>query len=107
MVLLCNCESMVEAAEERSSRPLVLSKYERVKLIATRTEQLLNGAPCLLNNEEEQKMTRVSEIAEMEFVNGLLPMSVARKLETGKVRIYDLKAFMRPMDQVSMTRSNT
>ena len=89
------------------TRPLVLSKYERVKVIATRTEQLLNGAPCLLSDEGVKEFTHVSEIAEREFVDGLLPLSVARKLESGKVRIYDLKSFMNPMDQSTMTRSNT
>lgn len=88
-------------------RPLVLSKYERVKVIATRTEQLLNGSPCLLSDEESRAMSHVCEIAEREFIRGLLPMSVARKLESGKVRIYDLKAFMNPMDQVTIARSKT
>jgi DNA-directed RNA polymerase subunit K/omega len=92
-----------------------LSKYERVKVIATRTEQLLNGSPCLLSEKEAAALDHVSDIAEREFVQGLLPMSVARKLESGKVRVYDLKAFMNPMDHVptpapapmTTTRSST
>jgi len=95
--------------EETDRDRLVLSKYERVKIIAIRTEQLLNGAPCLLEREEEASFCRVSDIAEREFVLGLLPMSIARKLESGKVRIYDLAAFIDPMDQGQgkITRSST
>lgn len=87
--------------------PLVLSKYERVKLISARTEQLLNGAPVLIDDELAATFDKVSDIAEEELKRGMLPMSVARKLESGKVRIYDLKDFIDPINQPESTSPRT
>lgn len=90
-----------------ANHPLVLSKFERVNLIATRMEQLLSGAPSTLTCEQARKCSNVEEIAEKEFSLGVFPMGVARKVESHKYKIYDLQAFINPMDQTSMTRSTT
>lgn len=76
--------------------PLVLSKFERVNLIALRSEQLFNGAPSVLPSNEASKCVKVTDIAEREFALGLLPMGVARKVDNHKVEIHDLSEFINP-----------
>lgn len=76
-----------------SRMPLVLSKYERVQILAARVEQLLAGAPPLVDDAGGRD---VRDIAEEEIRLRLLPMRIARRLPDNKMRVYDLKAFVDP-----------
>lgn len=89
------------SSEFEMDRAPLLSKYERVKIISSRIEQLLDGAPPLIDIEE---FSCVNDLAEAEFSKGLLPVSVARKLESGRVKVYPLTSFIDPSH---MTPSNT
>ena len=75
------------------SPPLVLSKYERVQIIAARVEQLLAGAPPLIDDVQGEDVKR---IAETEIARRVLPMRVARALPNNKVRVHDLRDFIDP-----------
>lgn len=73
-------------------QPLVLSKYERVQVLASRVEELLAGAPRLVDIETDD----ITAIAEEEIARRLLPMRVARALPNSKVRVHDLRDFIDP-----------
>ena len=77
---------------------LVLSKYERVQIVAGRVEQLLAGAPKLISDEG---ITDVEVIAEQEVERRLLPLRIARTMPNGKRRIYDLADFLDPASSVT------
>ena len=70
---------------------LVLSKYERVQIVASRVEQLLAGAPRLIDDSD---VDDVVTIAEREIGRRMLPIRVARRLPNGKVRVHDLREFI-------------
>lgn len=75
----------------RAMAALVLSKYEHVLIVAARVEQLLAGAPRMVDDADTQD---VVDIAEREIARRVLPIRIARRLPNGKVRVYDLHAFM-------------
>lgn len=84
---------------EVSSAPLVLSKYERVQIVASRVEQLLAGAPRLVDDIDTDDVTK---IAEEEIARRVLPIRVARSLPNNKVRIHDLRDFIDPASPALM-----
>ena len=84
---------------EVSSAPLVLSKYERVQIVASRVEQLLAGAPRLVDDVDTDDVTK---IAEEEIARRVLPIRVARSLPNNKVRIHDLRDFIDPASPALM-----
>lgn len=71
----------------------VLSKYERVQLVAGRVEQLLAGAPRLIDDLDTDDVTA---IAEEEIARRILPVRIARILPNNKKRILDLRDFIDP-----------
>jgi DNA-directed RNA polymerase subunit K/omega len=75
----------------KMSQP-VLSKYERVAIIAARVEQLLGGAPPMIEGADRG----AEETAEEELRRGLLVLRIARKHPNGQVRVYDIKSFIIP-----------
>lgn len=79
----------------------VLSKYERVQIVASRVEQLLAGAPRMIDDDDTDD---VVEIAEREIGRRLLPVRVARRLPNGKVRIHDLREFIDPTSEYGLGR---
>lgn len=84
--------------------PLVLSKYERVQIIAARVEQLLAGAPPLVDEDARERASGdVQKIAELEIALRVLPMRIARALPNNKVRIHDLRDFIDPMAEGGLT----
>lgn len=99
-------DMLARRIDEPPSTPLVLSKFERVNLIALRSEQLFNGAPSTLPPHEAAKCAKVTEIAEREFALGSLPMGIARKIDNNKFRIYDLSSFINPMGRQSVPREH-
>lgn len=71
--------------------PLILSKYERVQLIAARVEQLLGGAPPTVDDPCDNDTVRV---AELEVDRRTIPIRVARHLPNGKVQVLSLDQFI-------------
>lgn len=75
---------------------LVLSKYERVQIVAARVEQLLDGAPRLVEGTEGME---IEDIAELEVSKRVLPLRIARTLPNGKRRVFDLADFIDPKSE--------
>ena len=75
-----------------------MSKYERVQILASRVEQLLAGAPKLVDIDTDD----VQRIAEEEIARRALPLVVARSLPNNKKRLYDLRDFIDPASHTMM-----
>lgn len=65
--------------KERITKP-ILTKYERVRLIGTRTRQLALGAKPMIKNSENLSS---KEIAELELKYNVMPLIVVRPIPNG------------------------
>lgn len=68
---------------------IVLSKYESVQILAARVEQLLNGAPRLIDDDTDD----LYAVAEAEIALGVLPIKVGRRLPNGRIMVCRLADF--------------
>ena len=75
-------EEKIKQIEKIDIGPPWLTRFERSRIIGARALQLSLGAPVLLELEEEIKDP--IKIAELEFDEGILPISVRRILPSGK-----------------------
>lgn len=66
--------------EKRKSKPF-LFKYERVRLLGDRTQQLTLGAKPMIKNTEN---LTPKQIAELELQNNVIPLIIQRPLPNGK-----------------------
>lgn len=67
----------------------MLSKYEEARVIAARALQISMGAPVLTSKTEE--LTRSDDIAEKEFKEKVLPISVVREYPNGEEQLVNLQ----------------
>jgi DNA-directed RNA polymerase subunit K/omega len=70
--------------EDRISKPY-LTKYERVRILGTRTQQLLGGAKPMLKNFD--KLTP-KEMAKMELEKGVVPLIIHRPMPNGTIEVW-------------------
>lgn len=63
----------------------MLTRYERARVISARALQISMGAPILMKDKDE--VTSSKEIAEEEFNQGVLPISVVRRHPNGEEEI--------------------
>jgi len=78
--------SLIVPKEERITRP-ILTKYEMIRILATRTAQLIKGAPMTVNIHSsllEEYMEKPILIAKLELKNKVMPYKVRRPLPNGK-----------------------
>jgi DNA-directed RNA polymerase subunit K len=71
------------ASESQPKSPEDYTRYEKARMIGSRALQIGMGAPFLIKVEEEQlKQLRFDpiRIAELEFNEGVLPITVRRPL---------------------------
>ena len=71
-----------------SDKPLVLTKYERTRIIGERATQIAYGANPLIDFDPKM---RPEEIAEAELDAGKTPMTLTRTMPDGKKVQYDLQ----------------
>lgn len=67
--------------DARITKPF-LFKYERVRIIGDRTQQLTLGAKPMIKNIDERLTQK--EIAELELENNVIPLIIERPLPNGK-----------------------
>ncbi len=64
-------------------KEIILTKYEKARIIGARSLQIAMGAPLLVKLTEEQ-LEKINyspiEIAKMEFNSGILPITIKRPL---------------------------
>jgi DNA-directed RNA polymerase subunit K/omega len=66
-----------------------LTKYEKTRIIGTRATQLSNGA---IPTIDINGMTDPLRIAEQEYKQGTIPISVIRKMPDGKIYRIDINS---------------
>lgn len=72
---------------ERIAKPR-MTKYERVRLISDRANQIARGAKPMIKFTSEYHNLSPKEIAELELKNNTLPLLVIRPLPNGKQEIW-------------------
>jgi DNA-directed RNA polymerase subunit K/omega len=68
--------------DTRMSSPK-LNKYERTAILGMRLEQLANGAPSFLPQEQLDNMYDIKDILQEEFKQKLIPFIIKRTMPTG------------------------
>jgi DNA-directed RNA polymerase I, II, and III subunit RPABC2 len=61
----------------------ILTKYEKVKILGLRAEQIQRGAKLYIDIESENKSLSPLEIAKKELETKKLPFMICRKLPNG------------------------
>tara|TARA_B100001989_G_C24516485_1_gene453434 strand:- start:230 stop:655 length:426 start_codon:yes stop_codon:yes gene_type:complete len=72
----------------RITKPF-LTRFEKAKIIGTRSEMLANGAPALVNVPKH--ITSTYEIAKMEFNQKVIPLMIKRHLPNSNYEIWRLE----------------
>lgn len=62
--------------------PKEYTRFEKARVIGARAIQIELGAPVLIDVPE--KMTNPIDIANLEFENDAIPMTIVRRLPSGK-----------------------
>jgi DNA-directed RNA polymerase I, II, and III subunit RPABC2 len=75
------------ADDERSTRP-ILTKYEKVRLIGTRTKQISDGSKVFVKSKNSKS---AKEIAELELKYKVIPLKIKRYLNDGSFEIWSVK----------------
>lgn len=65
----------------------VFTRFEVARLLGARTLQIALGAPVLVKTE----LKEASDIAKQEFREGMMPITIKRKLPSGEERVIDVK----------------
>lgn len=74
-------------SNERITKP-ILNKYERTRILATRTRQIALGAKPLV--KIEQKLSPF-EVAKLELKNKMTPLIIKRTLPSGKIELWKIE----------------
>jgi len=77
--------------------PPELTKYERARIIETRTLQIAMGAPILIPPEEAPPDPIL--IAMMELERGVLPMTIRRTLPDGSYQDIPLSVLLKARER--------
>lgn len=72
---------------ERITKPF-LTKFEKAKILGTRSEMIANGAIALVNVPPH--VTNTYDIAKMEFEQKKIPLIIRRHLPNGNVELWRL-----------------
>ncbi|HDI46742.1 MAG TPA: DNA-directed RNA polymerase subunit K [Candidatus Methanomethylia archaeon] len=73
--------------------PPVLTRYEKARIIGARALQISMGAPVLVEPPPDKKTPL--EIAEYELEQGILPITIRRRLPSGAYQDIPLKWLMK------------
>lgn len=78
----------VESAK-RITQP-VLNKYERTRILSTRTKQIALGAKPLIKIDSKKKLSPF-EIAKLELKEKMVPLIIKRTLPSGKIELWKIE----------------
>ena len=73
-------------ADKRITKP-VLARFERVRVLADRSKQLLLGAKPMIKNTAN---LTPKEIARLELEHGVIPFNIERQLPNGKIESWKI-----------------
>lgn len=80
-------DETILSPENRITKP-ILYKYERVRLLGDRTQQLTLGAKPMIKNTQDMPP---NAIARLEMEQNLMPLKIVRTLPNGKKEIWKLE----------------
>ena len=72
---------------ERTTRP-ILTKYEKVRLLGTRTKQISDGSKIFIKSKN---IKNAIDIAKLELKYKIIPLKIKRYLPNGKYEIWSIK----------------
>jgi len=72
---------------ERKTKP-VLTRFEKARIIGTRSTQIAHGAPAMVDTEGETDPLKISE---KEFEANVLPLTIRRYLPDGTYEDWDVR----------------
>lgn len=81
---------IIVAPDDRITKP-ILTKYERVRILGDRCEQITLGAKVMLKNYEGLSPR---EIANQELKNGTIPFIIERHLPSGQIEQWKVNELM-------------
>lgn len=70
---------IIQSNENKLSRN-ILTKYEKTSLIGVRIEQLAYGSPSTLSIKDKEKCKNITDIAELELEQKVIPFMLCRHL---------------------------
>ena len=76
--------------DDRITKPYI-TKYERVKLLGIRTQQIASGAKPMLKNTKDLSPI---EIAKLELENKVIPLIIHRPLSNNKIEVWKISDFI-------------
>lgn len=76
-------------SDERMSKPF-LNKYEKTRILSTRSKQLSLGAKPLIKIVSENKLTTL-DIAKEELKQKMIPYILRRKMPNGKYELWKME----------------
>ena len=90
----------------RRSRPL-LTKYEITKVIASRVQQIADGAESYLPNDHEvnPRTANPMRVAVAELEEGVIPLMIPREMPDGTVEVWRLSELRLPPSFMKHVRS--
>lgn len=68
-----------------------MTKFELASVLGVREEQIAQGSPSVLTNEEMANMTSPRMVAERELLEKKLPFMVLRTLPSGKQELWRIQ----------------
>ena len=74
----------------RMSSPHKLTKFERIRVIGQRAEQISSGAPIRINRDHYPHLVDAIGIAEEEFEEMVIPFLINRTFPDGTIRTYKI-----------------
>ncbi len=75
--------------------PRRLTKYEKIRIISIRAQQIAAGSPLFLDeNEIPEGLTDPVELAKLELEKGRLPLIIERR-EGDKVSLLDIRELLK------------
>lgn len=76
--------------DNRITKPF-MTKYERVKLLGVRTQQIASGAKPMLKNTKDLSPI---EIAKLELENKVIPLIIHRPMSNNKIEVWKVSDFI-------------
>jgi DNA-directed RNA polymerase subunit K/omega len=94
-----------EMCSENKAQPEIIGKYEYARLMAARVTALARNAPPMVPSPPDEHVDALLRTAELEFEQGVLPLSIVRRLPSNDTQIVNAQ-FLRRVPLFFQTYDN-